>query len=71
MRVVRVRERDGWLAYCCTNPPVPAAEILEVMADRGVIEQLFKDVKEVGGAGQQQVRNVYASVGAFPLNWVL
>ncbi len=45
--------------------------ILEAMADRGVIEQLFKDVKEVWGAGQQPVRNVYASIGAFTVNLVL
>jgi len=41
------------------------------MADRGTIEKLFKDVKEVWGAGQQQVRNVYASLGAFTVNLVL
>ena len=35
------------------------------MADRGAIEQTFKDVKEVWGAGQQQLRNVWANVGAF------
>ena len=35
------------------------------------IEQLFKDVKEVWGAGQQQVRNVYASLGAFTVNLLL
>jgi DDE superfamily endonuclease len=68
IRVVIVREDDGWLAYFCTDPAVSAAAILEVMADRGAIEQTFKDVKEVWGAGQQQVRNVYASVGAFAVN---
>ena len=45
--------------------------ILEAMADRGALEQLFKDVEEVWGAGQQQVRNVYASIGAFTVNLVL
>jgi hypothetical protein len=38
------------------------------MAARSAIEQTFKDVKEVWGAQQQQVRNVYACVGAFNLN---
>src|SRR5579872_2179065 len=71
IRVVLVRERDGWLAYFCTDPEVPAATILEMMADRGAIEQAFRDLKEVWGAGQQQVRNVYASVGAFAVNLVL
>ena len=71
IRVVIVREEDGWLAYFCTDPAVTAAAILEAMADRGAIEQTFKDVKEVWGAGQQQVRNVYASIGAFTVNLVL
>jgi hypothetical protein len=71
IRVVLVREPHGWLAYFCTNPEVSAATILEVMADRGAIEQLFHDLKEVWGAGQQQVRNVYANVGAIAVNLVL
>jgi hypothetical protein len=66
--VVLVREVHGWLAYFCTDPKAMAAEVLEAMADRGAIEQTFKDVKEVWGAGQQQVRNVYASSGAFAVN---
>jgi len=71
IRVVIVREPDGWLPYFCTKPEATAAEVLEAMADRGAIEQTFKDVKEVWGAGQQQVRNVYASVGAFVVNLLL
>jgi hypothetical protein len=71
IRVVIVREDTGWLAYFCTDPAVSVVAILEAMADRGAIEQLFKDVKEVWGAGQQQVRNVYASIGAFTVNLVL
>jgi len=38
------------------------------MADRGAIEQTFKDVKEVWGAQQQQLRNIYACIGAFNVN---
>jgi hypothetical protein len=68
IRVVVVREADGWLAFFCTESTASAVDILEAMADRGAIEQTFKDVKEVWGAGQQQVRNVYASVGAWALN---
>jgi hypothetical protein len=68
IRVVLVREEHGWLAFFGSNPEVPAVAILEAMADRGAIEQTFKDVKEVWGAGQQQVRNVYASIGAFAVN---
>lgn len=71
IRVVIVRERGGWLPYFCTDPGMTAETILEVMADRGAIEQTFKDVKEVWGAGQQQVRNVYASIGALAVNLTL
>lgn len=71
IRVVIVREDDGWRAYFCTDPRATVAEVLEAMADRGAIEQTFKDVKEVWGAGQQQVRNVYASIGAFAVNLTL
>jgi len=71
IRVALVRETDGWLAYFCTDPDMPVATILEAMADRGAIEQMFRDFKEVWGAGQQQVRNVYACVGAFTVNLVL
>jgi DDE superfamily endonuclease len=71
IRVVLVKEEDGWLAFFCTEVAASAAEILEAAADRNALEQTFKDVKEVWGAGQQQVRNVQASVGAFNLNlWV-
>jgi DDE superfamily endonuclease len=68
IRVVIVREPDGWLAFFGTDPAATAVQILEAMADRGAIEQMFKDLKEVWGAGQQQVRNVYASIGAFAVN---
>ena len=70
IRVVIVREEHGWLAYFCSNASATAAEILAAMADRGAFEQTFKDVKEVWGAGQQQVRNVYACIGAFTVNLV-
>lgn len=49
IRVVIVREDDGWLAYFCTEVAATAAQVLEAMADRGAIEQMFKDVKEVWG----------------------
>src|SRR5262249_29160199 len=71
IRVVLVREPEGWLAFFATDPTVTAVAILEAMADRGAIEQTFKDVKEVWGAGQQQVRNVYACIGAFVVNLLL
>ena len=68
IRVVLVREEDAWLPFFCVNPKATPEEILEAMADRGAEEQTFKDVKEVWGAGQQQVRNVYSNEGCFNLN---
>jgi hypothetical protein len=68
IRVVILKEEDGWLPYFGTGALVSAEEILEAMADRGAHEQMNKDVKEVWGAGQQQVRNVFSSEGCFNLN---
>lgn len=69
IRVVIVKEEDGdWLPFFSTDPEMTAQEILEGMADRGSHEQMNKDVKEVWGAGQQQVRNVFSSEGCFNLN---
>jgi hypothetical protein len=68
IRVVLVKNDDGWVAYFCTDPDATAADILEVVADRAAIEQVFHDVKEIGGAGQQQLRNIHANVGAWHLN---
>ena len=68
IRVVIVREADGsWRAYCCTDANVTVAEILEAVADRAAIEQNFHDIKEVHGAGQQQLRNYWANIAAFHL----
>jgi DDE superfamily endonuclease len=66
--VVLVKEEDGWLAFFCLDTEATAEEVLEAMADRGAIEQTNKDVKEVWGAGQQQVRNLDSNVGCFNLN---
>jgi hypothetical protein len=68
IRVVIVKEDHGWVAFFCTDPKATAVEILEAMADRGAIEQTNRDVKEVWGAGEQQVRNVYSNEGCFNLN---
>ena len=68
IRVVLVREDDGWVAFFCTDPSASVLDILEAAAARGAIEQAFKDAKEVWGAGQQQLRNLHANVGAFHLN---
>lgn len=68
VRVVIVREDDGWLAFFCTDPDATAEEVLEAVADRAAIEQTFRDVKEIWGAGQQQVRNVYSNEACFNIN---
>jgi hypothetical protein len=67
IRVVLVREKDGWFAWFSTNPDATVREILESVADRAAIEQDFHDLKEVHGTGQQQLRNVWANIGAFNL----
>ena len=68
IRVVIVKEEDGWLPFFSTDPGVSAEEVLDAVADRGSHEQMNKDVKEVWGAGQQQVRNVFSSEGCFNLS---
>jgi hypothetical protein len=68
IRVVIVRADDGaWRAYFCTDPGATAAEILEAVADRSAIEQNYHDLKEVHGAGQQQLRNYWANLAAWHL----
>ena len=67
IRVVLVDEPTGWVAYFCTDPAATAADVLAAVADRFSLEGAFKDCKEVVGAGQQQVRFIGASVGAFHL----
>jgi hypothetical protein len=68
IRVVLVKEEDGWIAFFCTEARATAAEVLEAAADRTALEQLNRDVKEVWGAGEQQVRNVHSNEGCFNLN---
>jgi hypothetical protein len=65
IRVVLVDEPAGWRAFFCTDPSATAADILTAVADRFTLETTFRDCKEVVGAGQQQVRFVWANVGAF------
>jgi hypothetical protein len=65
--VVLVDEPHGWRAYFSSDPATTAADILEAVADRFSLETAFRDVKEVVGAGQQQVRFVWANIGSFHL----
>jgi hypothetical protein len=65
IRVVLVDEPAGWRAYFCTDPSASVADILTAVADRFSLEITFRDCKEIVGAGQQQVRFLWANIGAF------
>jgi hypothetical protein len=65
IRVVLVDEPDGWRAFFCTDPQAAVADILGLVADRFSLETCFRDLQQVVGAGPQQVRNLWANVGAF------
>jgi hypothetical protein len=69
IRVVILRLEDGgWIPYFCTDPAADVREILEIAAARWALEEHFHDVKEVWGAGEQQVRNVWSNIGCWHLN---
>jgi hypothetical protein len=69
VRVVLLEhERGKWAAYFSTDQTMDAKTILEIGAERWAIEEMFHDVKEVWGAGQQQVRNVWSNIGCWHLN---
>ena len=71
IRVVIVLEDHDWYPFFSTDPNATAVEIIEAFADRATIEQDFHDVKEVWGAGQQQVRNIWCNVAVYHLNlWI-
>lgn len=72
IHVIILRHEDGgWAAYFCTDTAAEVRDILEAVAARWAIEEHFADVKEVWGAGQQQVRNVWSNIGCWNLNqWV-
>jgi SRSO17 transposase len=65
IRVVLVDEPTGWRAYFCTDPAATVADLLTAVADRFSLEITFRDCKEIVGAGQQQVRFIWANIGAF------
>ena len=69
IRVVIVRFEDGgWAPYFCTDSSAEVRDILETAAARWAIEEQFHDVKEVWGAGQQQVRKMWSNIGCWHLN---
>ena len=59
---------NDWLPFFSTDPNATPQEIIEAYADRSCIEQNFHDLKEVWGAGQQQVRNIWTNVGVYHMN---
>jgi DDE superfamily endonuclease len=65
IRVVLVDEPNGWRAYFCTDASASVADILTTVADRFSLEISFRECKQIVGAGQQQVRFLWANVGAF------
>jgi hypothetical protein len=68
IRVVLLRETHDWFAFFSTDPEASVQQILEAVADRATIEQDFHDLKEVWGAGQQQVRNIWTNSAVYHLN---
>jgi hypothetical protein len=68
IRVVIVEEDRDWYPFFSTDLNATVVEIIEAFADRATIEQDFHDVKEVWGAGQQQVRNIWCNVAVYHLN---
>jgi len=68
IRVVIVKEEHGWFPFFSTDLNASVVEIVEAFADRATIEQVFHDIKEVWGAGQQQVRNIWTNVAVYHLN---
>ncbi len=68
VRVVLLKHTSGnWAAYISTDQTMSAEAILEAVSDRWAIEEHFHDVKEVWGAGEQQVRNVWSNIGCWNL----
>jgi DDE superfamily endonuclease len=65
IRVVLVDEPTGWRAYFSTDTEASVADILGTVADRFSLEITFRECKQIVGAGQQQVRFIWANIGAF------
>jgi hypothetical protein len=67
IRVVLVDEPTGWVAFFCSDTQAAVADVLGLVADRFGLETCFRDLKQVVGAGHQQVRSVASNVGCFHL----
>lgn len=68
VRVVVLEHAKGnWAAYVSTDVSMNVEMILKTVSDRWAIEEHFHDVKEIWGAGEQQVRSVCSSTGCWNL----
>lgn len=68
VRVVLLEHgRGNWAAYASSDISMSVETILKIVSDRWSIEEHFHDVKEIWGAGQQQVRNLYSNIGCWNL----
>ena len=68
VRVVLLEHsKRNWAAYMSTNASMSVEMILKTVSDRWTIEEHFHDVKEIWGAGEQQVRSVWSSIGCWNL----
>lgn len=68
VRVVLLEHGKGnWAAYMSTDASMSIEMILKTVSDRWAIEEHFHDVKEIWGAGEQQVRSVWSSIGCWNL----
>ena len=69
VRVVLLEHASGnWAAYISTDEAMSVEMILQTVSDRWAIEEHFHDVKEVWGAGEQQVRNLWSNIGCWNLS---
>ena len=68
IRVVIVQETTGPQFFFCTDVDASVKAVIETFADRSAIEQVFHDVKEVWGSGQQQVRNLWTNIACWHIN---
>lgn len=68
VRVVLLEHAKGnWAAYISTDTSMSVELILKTVSDRWAIEEHFHDVKEIWGAGEQQVRNLWSNIGCWNL----
>jgi len=68
IRVVLLEHSKGhWAAYASSDLAMSVEAILKIVSDRWSIEEHFHDVKEIWGAGGQQVRNLYSNIGCWHL----